>query len=292
MAEKPTQDRGPVVITGASSGIGAACAIYLAKRGFQVFAGVRRDIDGDALRARTQYELTPLIIDVTDDASITAATQSVTSAVGERGLAGLVNNAGIVKPGPLEFQAIADLRTQLEVNVIGQIAVTQAFLPLIRRGNGRIVNVGSIGGRVAGPLQGAYSASKFAMEALTDSLRLELRQWGIPVALIEPGAIDTSIWGKGLAEADELEKELDERAHALYDGQIAAVRKMAEKSAAEAVPPVEVARAVAHALTSDKPKTRYVVGRDAKIQAILARVVPDRQRDWLVAKTVGMPAPE
>ena len=141
-------------------------------------------------------------------------------------------------------------------------------------------------------MQGAYSASKFAMEALTDSLRVELRQWGIPVSLIEPGAIDTSIWGKGLAEADEFEQALDERAHQLYDGQIAAIRKMAEKSAEEAVPPIEVARAVAHALISEKPKTRYLVGRDARIQAVLARVVPDRQRDWLMARTIGMPAPE
>jgi len=281
-----------IVITGASTGIGEACALYLDELGYRVFAGVRREIDGESLKARSTDELTPLIIDVTDDASIKAAAETVGAAVGDRGLAGLVNNAGIIKPGPIEFQAIADLRTQLEVNVIGQIAVTQAFLPLIRRGHGRIVNMGSIGGRISAPMQGAYSASKFAMEALTDSLRLELRQWGIPVSLIEPGAIDTRIWDKGLAEADEFEQALDERAHQLYDGQIAAIRKMAEKSAAEAVPPVEVARAVAHALISNKPKTRYLVGRDARIQAMLARIVPDRQRDWLVARTIGMPAPE
>ncbi len=292
MPDNPTKDRGPVVITGASSGIGAACATYLAKRGFQVFAGVRREIDGESLKARSSDELTTLIIDVTDDASIKAAVEAVAAAVGDRGLAGLVNNAGIIKPGPIEFQAIADLRTQLEVNVIGQVAVTQALLPLIRRGHGRIVHMGSIGGRISAPMQGAYSASKFAMEAVTDSLRMELKQWGIPVSLIEPGAIDTSIWDKGLAEADDLEQALDERAHQLYDGQIAAIRKLTEKIARDAVPPIEVARAVSHALTSNKPKTRYLVGRDARLQAVLARVLPDRQRDWLVARTIGMPAPE
>ena len=139
-------------------------------------------------------------------------------AVGERGLFGLVNNAGIVKPGPLELQPMADFRRQLEVNLIGQVAVTQAFLPLIRRGKGRIVNVGSIGGRVVLPLHGAYSASKFGMEAVSDALRLELRQWSIPVSHIDPGATETAIFGKTLAAIDEMEKTLREKGHAEYDG--------------------------------------------------------------------------
>jgi NAD(P)-dependent dehydrogenase (short-subunit alcohol dehydrogenase family) len=286
------QSNGAVVITGASTGIGAATAVHLAKRGFRVFAGVRRKIDGEALKARTTSEITPLIIDITDEATMRAAADSVAGAVGEKGLAGLVNNAGIVKPAPLEFQPIADLRTQLEVNLIGQVAVTQAFLPLIRLGQGRIVNVGSIGGRIALPLHGAYSASKFGMEAISDSLRLELRQWNIPVSLVQPGATDTPIFGKELAELDALETTLDERGWQLYGEQVAAVHKLVEKTAADANPPKEIARAVFHALTSESPKTRYLAGHQAKTQSAMARAVPDGARDWVVARMLGLPGRE
>ena len=206
-----SSDAAPVVITGTSTGIGAASALLLAEKGFRVFAGVRNDADGDALVARSSGELTPIPIDITDEASISAAVDAVEGAVGERGLFGLVNNAGIVKPGPLELQPMADFRRQLEVNLIGQVAVTQAFLPLIRRGKGRIVNVGSIGGRVVLPLHGAYSASKFGMEAVSDALRLELRQWRIPVSHIDPGATETAIFGKTLDAIDEMEKTLREQ---------------------------------------------------------------------------------
>ena len=170
----------PVVITGTSTGIGAASALLLAEKGFRVFAGVRNEADGDALVARSSGELTPVRIDITDEASISAAVDTVEGAVGERGLFGLVNNAGIVKPGPLELQPMADFRRQLEVNLIGQVAVTQAFLPLIRRGKGRIVNVGSIGGHLVLPLHGAYSASKFGMEAVSDASAARAPAMGHP----------------------------------------------------------------------------------------------------------------
>ena len=195
-------DRGAVVVTGTSTGIGAATALYLAENGFRVFAGVRRKADGEALAARASNGLTPVTIDITNPASISAAAATVSAAVGKRGLAGLVNNAGIVKPAPLEHQPLADFRRQLEVNLVGPLAVTQAFLPLIRLGRGRVVNVGSIGGRVVLPLHGAYSCSKFGMEALSDALRLELRQWKIPVVHVDPGATDTAIFGKTLAALD------------------------------------------------------------------------------------------
>ena len=208
---RPPNDAAPVVITGTSTGIGAASAVLLAEKGFRVFAGVRSAADGDALVGRCTGELTPIHIDITDESSISAAVDTVESAVGERGLFGLVNNAGIVKPGPLELQPMADFRRQLEVNLIGQVAVTQAFLPLIRRGNGRIVNVGSIGGHLVLPLHGAYSASKFGMEAVSDALRLELRQWRIPVSHIDPGVTETAIFGKTLAEIDAIEETLRER---------------------------------------------------------------------------------
>ncbi len=191
--------RDPIVITGTSTAIGAACALRLADAGYSVFAGVRRTADAEALAAQTSGELMPLLMDITDAESIAAAAKTVDGVVGDRGIAGLVNNAGIVRPGPLEFQPMADFRVQLEVNLFGHVAVTQAFLPLIRKGNGRLVNVGSIGGRLVLPLHGAYSASKFAMEAVTDAFRLELREWGIPVSLVDPGGSASAIFGKTLA---------------------------------------------------------------------------------------------
>jgi NAD(P)-dependent dehydrogenase (short-subunit alcohol dehydrogenase family) len=287
-----SKDRGPVVVTGTSTGIGAATAIHLAENGFRVFAGVRREEDGEALQAQTSEELTPFKIDISDEASISAAASSVTSAVGGRGLVGLVNNAGIVKPAPLEFQPLADFREQLEVNLVGHLAVTQAFLPLIRLGRGRIVNVGSIGGRLVLPIHGAYSASKFGMEALSDALRLELRQWKVPVSLIDPGATDTAIFGKTLAEIDGLKSTLGDQGHQLYGAQIAAVRKLVEKTAADADPALVLAETVADALMSDHSKTRYLAGHGAKEAAALARTATDHMKDRAVAHEVGLPAPE
>ena len=280
--------KGSVVITGASSGIGEACALRLAERGHGVFAGVRKDTDGVALKQKSSAVI-PVMIDVTDAASIASAAATVSAAVGAEGLVGLVNNAGVVFPGPLEFIELDDLRKQLEINVIGQIAVTQAFLPLIREGKGRIVNIGSIGGRMATPLLGPYNASKFAMEALTDSLRQALRPWGIAVSIVEPGAIATRIWDKGQSTADVLETKLPPQARELYGAAIAAIRRVSQKSAQSAIPADAVAKVVEHALTARRPKTRYIVGFEAHMQAIIARVVPDRLRDRLVARFMGMP---
>ena len=282
----------PVVITGSSTGIGAASALLLAERGFQVFAGVRSDADGEALVARSSGDLTPNRIEITDEASISASAEAVEGAVAKRGLFGLVNNAGIVKPGPLEFQPMADFRQQLEVNLIGQVAVTQAFLPLIRRGKGRIVNVGSIGGRVVLPLHGAYSASKFGMEAVSDALRLELRQWRIPVAHIDPGATETAIDGKTLAAIDEIEKSLRNEGHAEYEGQIAGIRRLVEKTAADAAPVAELSKTVAKALTARKPKPRYLAGKGAGAAAVLARTATDGIKDRALVHEAHLPAPE
>ena len=255
-----------------------------------MFAGVRRPQDGEALVARASDELTPIMIDVTDDGSISAATEVVAGAVGDRGLAGLVNNAGIVRPCPLEVQPIADFRRHLDVNLIGPVRMIQAFLPLIRRGDGRIVNVGSIGGRLALPMHGAYSASKFGMEALTDALRLELRQWRIPVSLVDPGAVTTAIFDKTLRAIDGLQTALEEDDYRRYDGQISAVRELVEKTAADAESPVVIAKAIAHALTSAKPKTRYLAGHGAKAAATLARASTDAIKDRAIAREVGLPA--
>ena len=291
MTREGTGEGRSVVITGTSTGIGAASAGLLAERGFHVFAGVR-DGDGEALKGRSSGGVTPLTLDITDPESITAAVAIVEGDVGDRGLYGLVNNAGIVKPGPLEFQPLDDFRRQLEVNLIGQLAMTQAFLPLIRRGEGRIVNVGSIGGHVVLPLHGAYSASKFGMEALSDALRLELRQWGIPVSLIDPGATETAIFGKTLAALDSVKESLDAEGHPEYEAQVAAIRRLVEKTADGAAPASDLADAVEKALTTKQPKSRYLAGHGAEEAVLLARTAPDSIKDRAIARQAHLPAPE
>lgn len=277
------------MVTGASTGIGEVCALHLDKLEFRVFAGVRKEADGDVLRRKASERLMPVLMDVTDAASIASAAQRVGAVVGEAGLAGLVNNAGVVVSGPLEFLPIAELRKQFEVNVIGQIAVTQAFLPLLRKGHGGIVNMGSIAGKVATPFFGPYAASKFAMEALTDALRMELRPWGISVSIVEPGAIATPIWEKSRRAAEEIVRNLPAEAHDLYDRALIAVREIADRGGKAAIPADSVARAVAHALTAKKPKSRYLVGSDAKFLAALAKFVPDRLRDRLIVGHLRLP---
>jgi len=289
MTDASSSVRGAVLITGASTGIGEACAMRLDGMGFQVFAGVRKDSDGERLRAKASPRLTPVRIDVTDAATIAAARDTVAAAVGARGLAGVVNNAGIAVAGPLEFLPLDDLRYQLEVNVVGQIAVTQAFLALVRQGHGRIVNIGSVSGRLSTPFVGPYSASKFAMEALTDALRIELRPWRIHVAIVEPGSIATPIWDKSDETADKIERELPPEGHRFYDAAIPALRAFAAETAKRGIPPDRVAQAVVHALTASRPKTRYLVGVDARIQALLATLVPDRMRDGLLERQLKLP---
>ena len=278
-----------IVITGASTGIGEACALRLDRLGFRVFAGVRKEVDGEALKAKASDNLTPIILDVTEQPTISASAEAVSATVGESGLAGLVNNAGMSILGPLEFISVDELRRQLEVNVIGQIAVTQAFMPLIRKGNGRIVNMGSIGGRMAFPFLGPYNASKFAMEALTDSLRQELQPWGIHVSIIEPGSITTPIWDKSRAAVEELKKTLPEEAMMLYGDAMETAEKVVQEFEEAGIPPDNVAKFVEHALTAKTPKTRYVVGRDAQLQRMLVKWVPDRVRDGLVRRQLGLP---
>lgn len=293
-----TRVSGAVVVTGASTGIGEACAQRLAGIGFRVFAGVRREGDGAALVDKARGMLTPVRLDVTDAASVQGAVSQVEAAVGAaagaaEGLAGLVNNAGIAVGGPLELLPVDALRRQLEVNVVGVMAVTQAFLPLLRRGSGgrpgRIVNMGSVSGRLAGPFVGPYAASKFALEALSDALRLELRSWGLHVTLIEPGRIATPIWKKSIAAAEELAARVDPAKLALYQPALDRMRAYTERFGRQGVPPERVAAAVEHALTSPRPKTRYVVGTDARLQILLARFLPDRLRDALITRALSLP---
>ena len=271
-----------VLVTGAATGIGERCALRLAQQGYRVFAGVRNGEAGERLREAAGPRLHWLLLDVTDGAEIAKAADIVRAVQGDQGLAGLVNNAGIAVGGPLEYLPVERLRTQLEVNVIGLHAVTQAFLPLIREGKGRIVHIGSIAGRLTSPFTGAYSASKHAVEALTDALRLELAPEGIQVAVIEPGQIRTPIWDKGLAEFESIESRSDPVGMDRYRGRLRALQYIVQRARVHSLTPDAVADAVIHALESPSPRTRYVVGGDARIRLWLSRLLPDRAMDALM----------
>jgi NAD(P)-dependent dehydrogenase (short-subunit alcohol dehydrogenase family) len=257
-----------VLITGASSGIGEATALRLAGAGWRVLAGVRSDVDGDRLRAAGGERLEPITIDITEPGTIAAAA----AALGDEPLHGLVNNAGTALAMPLEFLPLDQLRRQLEVNLVGHVAVTQALLPNLRAARGRIVNVGSIAGRSALPFLGAYAASKHALEAVTDVLRVELRPFGIAVTVIEPGTIATPIWRKGGERFQELAAELTPALGEFYGQRMAAFREAAAAAGQRAEPADDVALVVERALTNDRPKARYVVGRDARRRARVERL--------------------
>ena len=251
-----------------------------------MFACVRKQADADRIAALGSARLEPLSLDVTESAAIAQAARSVEAALGDAGLAGLVNNAGVTVDVPLECVDIDAVRRQLEVNSIAPVAVTQAFLPLLRRARGRVVNVSSVSGRVASPFSGPYCMSKFALEAFTDCLRQELHEWGMHVASVEPGAIETAMWDKALGNdwTDEASaQDLD-----LYGEAYRAFRKFEEQNASNAVPCDAVSRAIFHALTARKPRTRYLVGRDAKIYGRLPQIFPDRVVDWLTRKVMGI----
>jgi NAD(P)-dependent dehydrogenase (short-subunit alcohol dehydrogenase family) len=278
---------GAVVVTGSSTGIGRSCALEPDLRGFAVFAGVRKEADADALRAAGSERLRPLTIDVTEPDQIAAAV-GVVAEGSPAGLAGLVNNAGVGVGGPLELIPIDDFRRQIEVNLIGQVAVTQAFLPALRRGRGRVVFLSSIGGLNANPYMSPYHASKFGIEAVGDSLRQELRQFGVEVSLVEPGSVATPIWGKGKESAEAIQDRLTPEDERLYGDKVARMGKVLEKVGARGVPPEKVADAVARALMEKRPKTRYLVGADARMTLMMRRVLPDRVRDRIVARAAGL----
>jgi NAD(P)-dependent dehydrogenase (short-subunit alcohol dehydrogenase family) len=254
-----------VVVTGASSGIGEACAVRLARNGWHVVAGVRRE--GDAPDGTEE-----VLLDITDPEQIRAVADAVDQ------LHGLVNNAGIAIASPLEALPLEELRRQLEVNVLGQVAVTQSLLPQLRRAGGRVVFVGSIAGRSALPFLGAYAASKHAVEAIADSLRVELAPWGIEVAVVEPATIAARIWSTAAAKAEEIRERVPGETLALYRDRVDAFGRAAAAAGRRAEPADKVAEAVEHALTAERPKTRYLVGRDAKLRAGIEHL-PDRLRD-------------
>jgi NAD(P)-dependent dehydrogenase (short-subunit alcohol dehydrogenase family) len=278
--------KGSVLISGASTGLGLSCAQALAEVGYLVFAGVRSDKDAEKL-ASLSPAMVPVRLDITDPASIRNAVDFICAKIPDRGLNGLINNAGIVVGGSMEFVPLDALRKQFEVNFFGHVATTRAFLPLIRKARGRIINMGSVSGLVAFPFMGPYCASKFAMEAFTDALRMELKPWGIHVSIIEPGSIATPIWDKALLLAESHTRKLEPGQLALYEQNLQAAYQAAQKSASRAIDPKHVVAAAIHALTSPKPRTRYVVGQDARRYAVF-RWLPDPLKDWLIARKIGL----
>lgn len=274
-----------VLISGATTGIGQCCALRLAKLGFQIFAGYRKPEDADSLKS-LHANIQPVHLEMTDERSIRQAEAFISNHLQGQPLQGIVNNAGIVISGPVETLPAALWRHQLEVNFIGHISVIQAFLPMLRQSRGRIINMGSVSGIQALPFLGPYSASKFALAALSDSLRLELKPWGIHVALIEPGSIATPIWDKSRSVAEEIQADCSPEGQTLYGSMLESLKRASSRSASRAISPDKVADAVIHGLTSPKPKTRYPIGQTAQLRRFFSWL-PDSLKDYLITSKIG-----
>lgn len=269
-----------VLVTGASSGIGRATSLRLDRKGYRVFAGVRRDEDRVALMSDGSHRLVPLFLDVTRVDMVKDATSQLEEALGDDGLYALVNNAGVVVAAPLEFVPLDEVREQFEVHVTGPLALVQALLPLLRRAEGRIVNVGSNSGTVSTPFTGPYNASKAALRAMTDALRIELSPWGIGVSIIEPGTVHTPMWREALGGIQRLEQRLPPHATALYGPVFTKMQAFIQ--GVRGVPPDTVAAVIEAALRARRPRPYYPVGLDARLRLVLERL-PTRVRDFLIA---------
>jgi NAD(P)-dependent dehydrogenase (short-subunit alcohol dehydrogenase family) len=275
-----------VLITGCSTGIGEAIALRMDRLGWRVLAGVRTPLDGERLQAVASERLRWVRLDVTDAAGIAVAFEQASAWLDGAPLDGLVNNAGIVVGGPLEYLPLDDFRRQFEVNVVGLLAVTQAALPLLRRGRGRIVNIGSIGGRVTSPIVGPYCASKFAVEAISDALRLELAEWGIYTSVIEPGVVVTPIWDKGVRDLEAATARLPGEALERYGWYLKAMRRIIGGAPRRGVAVDTVADATEHALVSSRPRHRYVIGLDARVRLAAQTILPRRWMDAIVLRVL------
>jgi NAD(P)-dependent dehydrogenase (short-subunit alcohol dehydrogenase family) len=274
-----------ILVSGASTGIGHAISMHLARNGYTVYAGVRKERDRERLEAE-HARIRPIILDVTVPADVARAVQTVREA-GDT-LVGLVNNAGIAIAGPLEFLPLDALRLQFEVNTIAPIAMVQATLPLLRETRGRIVNIGSIAGRLSAPFVGPYSASKAAIASLTDALRQELARFGIAVSLLEFASVKTPIWEKGRQGRDALIASMPPQAMSLYGPLADAIVAQTKVEEREGMDPQVIAATVLAALRAPKPRERYVIGRKARIQAVAA-ILPPSTRDRLVRQVMKLP---
>ena len=277
------------LITGTSTGIGEACATRLAAKGWTVYAGVRRAEDGDRVKAQITGDVRPVILDVSNRDDMQRVIGVIEQDTGSTGLQGLVNNAGVGVGGPFEYVTEDEWRWVFDVNLFGVVALTKAAMPLLRAGKGRVVHIGSIGGRIAAAGLGPYSASKHAIEALAESQRHEFARLVPPmhVSVIEPGEVKTAIWEKANASADELEGKLDEAGRKDYQWLVDQTRGFIDEGDAKGVPASKVADAVEHALTADRPKARYLVGPDAKLAGHLITRLPDRARSVLADFSAG-----
>ncbi|HEX3287878.1 MAG TPA: SDR family NAD(P)-dependent oxidoreductase [Mycobacterium sp.] len=273
-----------VLVTGAARGIGRAIVDHLASTGWDVIAGVRTEQDAAAVTNAHPQRVSAVILDITDAGHLA----KLTEALPER-LDAVVNNAGIAVAGPIETVSPDDWREQLEVNVIGQFAVTQAVLPQLRKARGRVLFISSVNGRIATPMLGPYSASKFALEAAADALRVELRAWGIPVVVIEPSQTDTDMWRTAADMVLEVEAGMSQAHRDLYAKHIAGMKKFVPRARKMASPTDKVVAVVDEALTARRPKARYVVGLLPKIQAAAVPRLPVTLRDRLMGFMVGLP---
>jgi NAD(P)-dependent dehydrogenase (short-subunit alcohol dehydrogenase family) len=273
-----------VLVTGAARGIGRATALRLADRGWEVIAGVRRPADGQALSQAQPDRIRIVSLDITDPDQVAALDGSLPPR-----LDALINNAGVVVGGPVEALPPAELRRQLEVNVVGQVAVTQAVLPRLRASRGRIVFLSSLSGRVSTPMTGAYNASKFALEALADALRVELAPWQIRVVLIEPAQTDTDMWRGAEDALEDSLATLSAEHRDLYAKHIAGFRKSIPRSQRMAAPVEGVAAIIEKVLSARRPRARYVVGTSARAQALLAGLTPTPMLDAVLRAGTGVP---
>ncbi|MBY0215424.1 SDR family oxidoreductase [Paenibacillus illinoisensis] len=272
-----TQDM--VVVTGTSSGIGRATAEQLAAEGFHVLAGVRRQEDADKIK---QNNIEPMILDITASDTLRALAERVEQDPLGRPLRAVVNNAGIAVNAPLEMVPLDEFRRQIEVSVIGQVAVIQALTPALLKSGGRVVNIGSVGGKISMPGFGIYSAAKYAMEAINDSLRREMSSFGLKVIMITPGGVSTSLSEKGVTTADRLSKLMTPDQHRRHDRLFDAVKAQAESWATSGIPPKKVAEVVSRAIHASNPRTRYTAGRDSALLTRLVRILPDKLLDRML----------
>jgi NAD(P)-dependent dehydrogenase (short-subunit alcohol dehydrogenase family) len=285
---KSEHDYRAVLVTGSSTGIGRATALLLDKIGYHVFASVRRKQDGDRLRKAATGKLTPVLLDVTDDASIARAREEIAGVVGGHGLWGLVNNAGISFRAPLEFSPMPEFRRLYDSNVFGLFAVTQAFLPLIRRARGRIVNVGSVTSLMVTPYHGIYSSAKMAVNGLTDALRLEVRPFGVRVSLMIYGGVQTAIWDRTAKLTEDVTDHFPPEFIELYAARQRKALEFFFAKRRRGLLPEAAARPIIHAITARSPRRTYFVGFDAKYYHLLNRVLHGRLLDWLILRSIGL----
>ena len=272
-----------VVVTGASAGIGAATARELAKRGFHVVAGVRRGADANSLRTAN---LEPVMLDITNEAEIAALVTHITNDPERRPLRALVNNAGVSVNAPIEVLPLPEWRRLFDVNLFGHVAMIQALLPSLIGSRGSIVNISSVGGKVAMASYGPYAGSKFALEAVSDSLRREVEPLGVKVIVIEPGAVTTEMLNRVAATGERIINAMTAGQRGRYETLMHSIISQAQAAIPRGVPAEEVGRVIADAITNKRPRTRYTVGRDAAMIVRLVRFLPDRMLDSLLARSL------